>query len=286
MSIRLLVFDFDGTLTDIEAEGTQYERAYTRAVLSLFGEHRAAAWRAAQAAVLADAPELGWNMAGGATAPGDADPYISGTLALSRFARSEALPVLGSEDPRHADLLGALGGALYQQAYASLTPTFRPETKRVIEAAFAAVPHVRIVTNSSTAKVTEKMRHLGLDRCPTVDGDARKFEVSEPTADPAGMAALEAEWRVPSLRRAVLPRRGRYFDVLRRVWAETGTTPAETLVVGDIVELDLVLPGLLGARVHFVERPRAHAYEGELLARFGDRAARSPTLEGVLPRLG
>ena len=285
MTTRLVIFDFDGTLTDIADEGVQFEAAYRGAVLDLFGQARAAAWDAARAAVLADAPELGWDMGTGATAPGDADPYITATLALARFARAERLPILGSDDPRHASIRGDLGGALYQAAYGSLRPAFRPEARAVIEAAVARVPHVRVVTNSSTAKVTDKMRHLALAAPLGVDGDARKFEVSEPTVNPAGMAEVPASWRVDSLRRPILPRRGRYFDVLRRVWAETGTRPEETLVVGDIVELDLVLPGLLGASVHFVERAQAHAYEGDILAAFGARASRSPTLDGVLARL-
>lgn len=285
MSIRLVIFDFDGTLTDIADEGAQFEAAYTRAVLDLCGEARRPAWEAAKASVLADAPELGWDMGSGATAPGDADPYISATLALSRFARAERLPILGSDDPRHAAIRGEFGGALYQAAYGALRPAFRPEARAVIEAAASRVPHVRVVTNSSTAKVTEKMRHLGLGVAVGVDGDARKFEVSEPTVNVEAMAAVPASWRVPSLRRPVLPRRGRYFDVLTRVWAETGTRPEETLVVGDIVELDLVLPGLLGASVHYVERARAHPYEGELLAEFGARASRSPSLDGALARL-
>ena len=285
MSTRLVIFDFDGTLTDIAAEGAEFEAAYARAVGQLFGEDRLPAFRQALADVVAAAPELGWDMGSGATAPGDADPYIAATLALARFARAARLPILGDDDPRHAAVRSELGGALYHAAYASITPTFRPEAREVIEAAAARVPHVRIVTNSSTAKVVEKMRVLQLRVTLGVDGDARKFEVSEPTVRDAAMEAVPTTWALESLRRPVLPRRGRYFDVLSRVWAETGTTPSETLVVGDIVELDLVLPGLLGASVHFVERPRAHAYESELLARFGLRAGRSASLRGVLDRL-
>ncbi len=285
MSTRLVIFDFDGTLTDIVAEGRQFEAAYTRAVRELFGAVRLPAWRQALASVVAEAPELGWDMGSGATAPGDADPYITATLALARFARAERLPILGSEEPAHEAVRSALGGALYHAAYAEITPTFRPEARRVIEEVAGRVPHVRIVTNSSTAKVTEKLAHLSLSVQVQVDGDARKFEVSEPSSNLSAMAGVPVWWRLPSLQRPILPRRGRYFDVLSRVWSETGTTPAETLVVGDIVELDLVLPALLGAAVHYVERPRGHAYEAEVLAELGSRGGTSPTLEGVLERL-
>lgn len=285
MAIRLVVFDFDGTLTDIAAEGAQFAAAYEARIARLFGADRLGAWREAVVAVGAEAPELGWDMGSGATAPGDADPYITATLALARFCTALDLPILAGNGEKALKTRGELGGALYQAAYGDIVTTFRREARDVVEAAVRAVDHVRIVTNSSTAKVTEKVRGLRLPLPLGVAGDARKFEVGEPTRRGRGIGGVPATWAVSGLQRPILPRRGRYFDVLSEVWDDTGVSPAETLVVGDIVELDLVLPGLLGAHVHYVERARSHAYEAAILGAFGARAERSASLDAVLDRL-
>lgn len=284
MSTRLVVFDFDGTLTDIAAEGAAFEAAYAAAVGGLFGEARLEVYRECLAAVRAQAPELGWNMGGGVTAPGDADPYISASLAFARFCTELKLPLLGGADARSAALRGELSGQLYSHAYGSLQPAFRADAGAVLAEAQRRAPHVRIVTNSATDKVVRKLAALRLPRPVGVSGNARKFEVCEPTARGFGVGGLGHAWQVPGLEREVLPRRGRYFDVMAEVWADTGTTPAETLVVGDIVELDLVLPGLLGAKVHYVERERTHAYEANILHAFGERASRG-ALTGALERV-
>lgn len=274
MAVRLIVFDFDGTLTDIADEGAQFEAAYEAAVAGLLGRDRVAPFRDALVRVRAGAPELGWDMGGGITAPGDADPYISASLAFAELCRAEKLPLLGGDDAKAAALRGEVSGQLYQLAYGALRPAFRPDAAAVLTAALARFEHVRIVTNSSTDKVAKKLRELALPRPLGVAGNARKFEVCEATARGLGIGGVGPVWQVAGLHRPVLPRRGRYFDVLAEVWADTDTTPAQTLVVGDIVELDLVLPGLLGAHVHYVERAHTHAYEAEILRTFGNRATR------------
>lgn len=284
MSTRLVVFDFDGTLTDIAVEGAEFEAAYAAAIAGLFGAERVPAFAACLAAVRAEAPELGWNMAGGTTAPGDADPYISASLAFARLCATERFPLLSGDDPKAAALRGEVSGQLYTLAYGALAPAFRSDAARVITEAMRRAPHVRIVTNSSTDKVAKKLRSLALPRPLGVAGNARKFEVCEPSARGFGIGGVGPVWQVPGLERAILPRRGRYFDVLAEVWADTGTTPAETLVVGDIVELDLVLPGLLGAKVHYVERAASHAYEAAILHAFGERASRG-SLAAALERI-
>lgn len=132
MSTRLVVFDFDGTLTDIAAEGAAFEAAYAAAVGGLFGEARLEVYRECLAAVRAQAPELGWNMGGGVTAPGDADPYISASLAFARFCTELKLPLLGGADARSAALRGELSGQLYSHAYGSLQPAFRADAGAVL----------------------------------------------------------------------------------------------------------------------------------------------------------
>ena len=85
-------------------------------------------------------------------------------------------------------------------------------------------------------------------------------------------------------RQAIHVRRGRYFDALRQVWDETSTSPEETLVAGDIFELDLAMPAALGAQVHLVTRASTMPHEIEL-ARGRARGDAGSPLATVLERL-
>ena len=80
-------------------------------------------------------------------------------------------------------------------------------------------------------------------------------------------------------------RRGKYFEVLRAIWEKTGATPSSTLVCGDLYELDLAMPALLGAHVQLVMREDTPEYERNALAALGDRARAGPALSELLQRL-
>ena len=74
-------------------------------------------------------------------------------------------------------------------------------------------------------------------------------------------------------------------EALRRIWKETGTTPEQTLVAGDIFELDLALPAALGAHVQLVARDNAMAYELNAVKALGPRGGVDRSLRALLPRL-
>jgi hypothetical protein len=85
---------------------------------------------------------------------------------------------------------------------------------------------------------------------------------------------------VPALDRPVYLRRGAYFEAL----CATTFPMEQTLVCGDIWELDLALPAALGAQVHLIERAAPFAtyrYERERLA----KGQSSPNLEALLERI-
>lgn len=285
MPVRLVIFDFDGTLTDIRREGPAFEEHYEAGLLAVLGQERRAAWRAAKAKVHERAPELAWDMGTGPAAPADADPYIVATMALVELCTAEAIPVFTADTDAARKLRGDLGGALYTAAYGAMAPHFREDTREVLDVVRQRVPHVRVVSNSATAKVVKRLATLRLARPLGVAGDARKFDLVEPTRGGFGIGGVGEEWFVPGLERPIRPRRGRYFDKLASIWEETGTTPAETLVVGDIFELDLALPALLGAQVHLLGRPRTHAYERGAITALGAQGGASEALWDVLQRL-
>ncbi len=145
---------------------------------------------------------------------------------------------------------------------------------------------VHVVTNADPVVVADKLAALapaGLPRLH-VHGDARKFLIVPASRPDDRLAALPAERRLPGLARPLLLRRGRYFDVLTSIWAECGARPAETLVCGDIFELDLALPADLGAEVYLVRRETTYAYETDAVAALGARGSIGEGLGGVLQR--
>lgn len=285
MSVRLVIFDFDGTLTDIRREGPEFEASYEEGLLAVVGRERRAAWQTAKETVRALSPELAWDMGTGPAAPADADPYIVATMALVELCAAEKIPALSADTDAARKLRGDLGGALYTAAYGAMAAHFREDARAVLDTVTERVRHVRVVSNSATAKVVKRLSTLRLARPLPVAGDARKFDLVEPTRGGFGIGGVGEEWYLPGLNRAVRPRRGRYFDKLASIWEETGTTPAETLVVGDIFELDLALPALLGAQVHLVGRPRLHDYERAAIEALGVQGGRSEALSDVLERL-
>lgn len=286
MPVRLAIFDFDGTLTDIGREGPQFLSTYAALLLAVLGADRRAAWAEACRTAIARSPHLGWDMGTGPAAPCDADPYILATTALRLLCEAEGIPVLGDPDEgpgKPNPVRGALGGALYTRSYAAVETRFRPDAALVLGRLLARTDlDVRIVTNSKPDKVRAKLQKLDLPRLPDVTGDAQKFQIALPTRGGYGVEALTPPWTHTSLQRPVDRRRGRYFDTLAHIWDETGIAPAETLVVGDIWELDLALPAALGAHVHLLRRDRMHDYEDAGLAETGGTTGNA--LSDVLSR--
>ena len=121
--------------------------------------------------------------------------------------------------------------------------------------------------------------------CCHVVGDARKYMIVDPDPVDERFLQIPAERHVPGLPRSVLLRRGRYYEALRRLWADSATTPERTLVCGDIYELDLALPDALGASIHLVLRKNVLEYERRAIEAAGPRGSMSDELSGVLDRL-
>jgi hypothetical protein len=101
----------------------------------------------------------------------------------------------------------------------------------------------------------------------TVHGDAAKFRVVELPIGATGPGAahrarfeqLDGALRADGTTRPIYLRRGAYFDALCGLWSDLGARGfpiAETLVCGDIWELDLAMPRALGAAVHLIRRAR------------------------------
>jgi hypothetical protein len=260
----VIALDFDGTMTDAEAEGEPFVTGYLEDLEALVGAETPAA-KAKVAAIVAEvraelvtAPErhpFKWK--GKAVAPASVDPYLRMVPIADRiFDRFDAFA-------NHVDRGRLTGGVLYKHNYARTKgrPVFRDGAADVI--AGLAGTETFVVTNSHTQAVAEKIALLDAQRgggcawlAERVRGEAQKFEIDD------AWTGVPAELTVPGLSsRNVLLRRRRYHDRLKELLDEVGATWTDLTVVGDIFELDLALPLALGARVVLVTSPHTPPYE-------------------------
>jgi hypothetical protein len=280
--MTVLALDFDGTMTDAEAEGLPFRDGYLEDLAVLVGrrpgdpEITAIADEVEQE--LAERPaEIPFLWMGRAVAPATVDPYLRmvpiAHRILDRFAAIAS----------HADRSRLLGGVLYKYNYAKTLerPVFRPGAGEAL-CALSGHP-VFVVTNSDTGAVAGKIERLDALvpgagwLAPRVRGQARKFDVDD------SWTGVAAELAVPGLARPVLLRRRHYHQILAACLADAGAGGfADLVVVGDIFELDLALPLALGARIGLIASPRTPRYEieyvaahprGEVLASVADIAA-------------
>jgi phosphoglycolate phosphatase-like HAD superfamily hydrolase len=260
--IKLLVLDFDGTMTDAEVEGAPYRRGVLEDVALLTGLHidEVEARAAAIEAEIAAAPhDHGWVFGGRIVAPASVDPY----LRIMPVARRIFDEVGAFTDP--SDRARLLEGLLYKYNYRKTATAFRDGARETL-LGMAQRP-VYVVTNSHQDAVQAKIRSLGggVDGGPLawlvdrVFGSARKFVLDD------GFDGVESSMQLPGLDRPVLLRRGDYFRVLDGLRKEAGASWDEVAVCGDIFELDLALPFALGARVGLCVNPFTPPWERDFL---------------------
>ncbi|HTJ47192.1 MAG TPA: hypothetical protein VL463_34055 [Kofleriaceae bacterium] len=258
---RVLVLDFDGTMTDAEREGEPFIRGYLDDLATLTGA-REQAPRARldaiaamiDAAMLAAPAEHGYPWNGRLVAPASVDPYLRmvpvANAILDEFKAFE-----------HAVDRARLHQILFRYNYDKTRahPCFKSGARELL--ASLAGTETFVVTNSDTEAVRGKIETLDdgtgalawlFDR---VHGYAQKFEVDDTWADGP------AELRIPELQRAVLTRRRRYHDRIQGLLDGAGASWKDLTVVGDIFELDLSMPLAKGARVGLVANARTPSYE-------------------------
>ena len=277
--IELVVLDHDGTFTDTRDGAPGFDSAFLLELGNVLGGIDVREdYERAKDEVRAASPELAWEIAGHAVSPAAGDPF---TLASEAARR-----VLGARGVPKAFLSDVIG-ELYALAYGRAPSPYRPDARAVLGVLRRRANAV-FVTNASSEvvnrRLTESMFPAGLTTL-SVEGDARKFVVGPSLAPDPRFDALPASTTARGLARPILLRRGRYFDVLKRLWERTGTTAETTLVCGDTWELDLAMPAALGAQVHLVLRENTYAYERAAIDALGPRGGASESLLPILTRL-
>jgi FMN phosphatase YigB (HAD superfamily) len=263
--MTILVLDFDGTMTDAEAEGRPFRDGYLEDLCALVGrpagDAEVLAIAAGVEAELARAPEAHpFLWMGRAVAPATVDPYLRMVPIAHRILdQFDALP--GASDRGRL-----LGNVLYKYNYAKTLghPVFRPGAGEALRALGGT--QAWIVTNSDTHAVAAKVAALDRETpgvawlTSRVCGHARKFDVDD------AWTGAPAELALPGLARPVLLRRRNYHAILRTILDGAGASFSDLVVIGDIFELDLAMPLALGARVGLVGSAQTPAYERSFVA--------------------
>ena len=261
----LLILDFDGTMTDAEAEGTPYRAGYLGDLAILTGlpiaEIQALAARF-EAEVAAEQGRFGWDFNGRIVAPAGVDPYLR-VMPVARMILDEV-----GLFPDRASRNRLLDGILYKYNYPKTHTAFRPGAFELLRTVKDRV-ETYVVTNSHTAPVQGKISRLAEEAgapgaldwaVERVHGSARKYIIDD------DFTAVPEALTLPSLSRPVLLRRGLYFEALDALRRKHGAEWSDVLVVGDIFELDLCLPLALGGTVGLMTGPFTPKHERDYLA--------------------
>lgn len=272
---KLVVFDFDGTLTNVEVEAVPCVNYQLELVAKLLGQPPMdVIVRASEITrdLMNDPGRTDWMYADAkgilrAVAPAMVDPLLRVKPVIEALLAGYDL---------HKEFMQNLSQVLYELGYPKCEIRFRPHARDLLEAV-ARSADLSIITNSGTEAVENKLGHLFAPRKheavddfnplalvdafrDRVQGGAKKY-FTDPDFD-----LVPESLDVPGHLRPVLLRRPRYFDALDTAMERSGVQSWEDVtVIGDIFELDLALPMAMGARVGLLAGPYTPPYEIEFL---------------------
>jgi hypothetical protein len=259
---KILVLDFDGTITDAEAEGGPFRTGYLEDIATLAGlsiEETLSLASGFEDEVAKNPNVHGWVFQGQIVAPATVDPY----LRMMPVARKILDHTHSFMDRDSRDRL--LDGILYKYNYPKTKVVFRDGAHECLDSLNGT--GTWIVTNSHTTPVQSKVRTLAAEHnnpnlewlVQRVNGRAKKYILDEEFQEVPGSI------HIPGLDRPVLLRRKHYFEVLKGILDENKASWSDLTVIGDIFELDPALPLALGAKVGLVVNPFTPDYERDFV---------------------
>jgi FMN phosphatase YigB (HAD superfamily) len=262
---RAIVFDFDGTLTRADFDGP-FERALFTCLEAREG-------------LALDAPRLDADRAADVVVDGrpvvraGADPWILGVFRASRALAAEGVGEAAAK---------AMIARHFRSAIDQEPAPFRDGVRPLFEALRPRDVLCFIVSNSPEAAIRARLAAASVDAgAVSIVGDAQKFSLTDAERPLARgwQSNLGESRRFEGAPRATSLRRGRYLDALARVCESARCTIDELTVVGDVFELDLAIPSLLGARVHAVAHQGFASWERDAVeSRIGRAASSIPSI--------
>ncbi len=271
--IGLVVSDFDGTLTDVDKEAAPYTPGFQNSLarkLDLNLDHLVRMWNLGEEEIRKSPSKFGWFVNEIIMASAYADPYQMGNAATTII-----LDKLGkvTDLTERQDLLGELFKENYELTITCLRDGLDPFMSIV-----KSLASLCIVTNSSPDKVQSKILTL-----PSNHSDVPLYGFAKKYVPTPLWERVPEKTRIQGLERDIYVRRGIYGDLLLRLMDEKKLTPEEVLVIGDIYELDLVLPQFMGMKIGLLPRVSTPDFEKQAVIKAGGFV--SYTLEDTLEEI-
>lgn len=284
MPVTNLIMDFDGTCTVIPEIEARFLDDYFKELNSAVFQNMltTADWKDALNFIKQASPRFGWTIKTTPAAPAAADPYILAFEAASLLMRKKGLT-------------GDIPVSVFKNASEANPAPWRPEAKAVFEEIIGKGVQIIFISNTGSKTVEGRIKTLfNTAELPTgfrVNSGAEKFRIGElppesiipePTKQkfeqlPVGLDA--------NIGRPIYVRRSAYFEAICRTLNNDLNLLPTTLFCGDIWEMDLAMPYLLGANIHFIERAAPYeTYDYERNAILNDkyRCRLSNDLKGLL----
>lgn len=252
MKNKIVILDFDGTLTLVAEEAKPFLINFKKDIANLLNKKDIdKEWKKAEREILQNPDKYGWKYKGKIVAPPNADDYVLATV-IAEFLLDKAGVLMDTNE--RDDILQEI----YQRNYSKSGIVFKKQAKELLEELIKRIP-VFVVTNSRSDTVMNKIEQLNPRDKEQIKlfGDAQKYSIS------SDFDAVPETMTINGLNRAIFLRRKKYFDVLNQIWKETFSKPEQTLVIGDIFELDLALPAILGCNIFLVTDSNTPSYEKE-----------------------
>jgi len=255
MKNKIVILDFDGTLTLANEEAKPFLINFKKDIANLLNKKDIdKEWRKVEREILQNPNKYGWKYKGKIVAPPNADDYVLATVIAKSLL--DKAGVLMDKNERDNILQ-----QIFQCNYTKSGIVFKKEAKKVLEELIRKIP-VFIVTNSRPDTVMNKIQKLnpqGKEKIK-IFGDAQKYFID------FKFDAVPETITINGLKRAIFLRRKKYFDVLNQIWKAAVTKSEQTLVIGDIFELDLVLPAILGCNIFLVANSDTPSCEKEAVS--------------------
>ncbi|MBN1377138.1 hypothetical protein JW949_02255 [Candidatus Woesearchaeota archaeon] len=233
MNIESVVLDFDGTITDVDKESVPVVEGWKEDVgkeLCFTNKEIQKRWNNAEIKIRDNPKKYGWIRGGKIIAPACADPLVMATVVTQ---------VLFDEEKKYMDLNEReelIQKRFFIKNYEKAITVFKEGTDDFLSE-LKKMFNVYIVTNSDTSKVSEKIKEILTNHSSIpIYGNAKKYN-------------LNLDWKeVPEsieregFGRPLFLQREQYWNVLQKIMQENNIESEQMAVVGDIYELDLLLP--------------------------------------------